>query len=243
MATTGERDKARTGTVSRPRSEETARKRLAARRERQGPRRSQDAESVDEALEIERETGRREGARTKSERPVVRYGPKGAPRVDAPPTSPAASSSSGSSSSLSSSSSSSPGGGLGAPLVFDVLIITADEIVNQHRPPAPSRLLVAFAIFGLLGLAKGTAARPAKVFAWGIVVATFYAAAPGDKPAGLNALQGLGAFLAGGNANGSASGGGPGTGSSANATYTPPGGPNMGQTQQHLRDPLSSGAQ
>jgi hypothetical protein len=76
-------------------------------------------------------------------------------------------------------------------------VITADEIVLQHRAPIPSRLLVAFGVFGALSLATGQARRPALVFAWGIVVATLYSAAPGTKPPALSALGALGDFLGG----------------------------------------------
>jgi hypothetical protein len=202
--TVGERDRARGAeTVSRPRSEPSAsqRRRAAARTERKqkGPRRSEDAETIDEALEIERETGQREGAAARTVRPIVRYGPDGADRVDKPPADRESSARGPSSASSSSSSARSAGsfGGIGAPLAADVLIITADEIVNQHRAPIPSRLLVAFGVFGVLSLASGQARRPALVFAWGIVTATFYSAAPGKKPAALNAVAALGDFLGG----------------------------------------------
>ena len=197
MATVGERDRARGSEVSRPRTEERARRRLEARRERPGPRRSQDAETVDEALEIERDTGRREGAASRARRPIVRYGPRGAVPVDAPPE--AAPAGVGASSSRRSFPTSSAGDvpGLSAPLIFETVLIAADELVNQHRAPIPSRLLIAWAFFSVLGLARGAAARPATALGWGIVVSTFYATVPGKKPAGLTALQTVGDFVAG----------------------------------------------
>jgi hypothetical protein len=58
----------------------------AARQPRSGPRRIQDAQTVDDALEIERDTGRAEGVKSNQKRPITRYGPAGKPRADAPPT-------------------------------------------------------------------------------------------------------------------------------------------------------------
>lgn len=188
MATVGERDRARGAEVARPRSEGRARQRYAdregrkaGRRERGEPARIEEATSIEEALEAEREAGRREGATAAPVR-----GP--APARPATPIGPSPARQRSASASIP---------GVTAPMVVDVLIITADEIIEQHRAPLPSRLLVAFAVFGVLGLAKGEAARPAKVFAWGIVVATFYSAAPGQKPAALNAIAALGDFLGG----------------------------------------------
>lgn len=143
---------------------------------------------MDEVLEAEREAGRREAKTTPA--PTKATPPAPATRTPAPVKAPAtvAASARGSATSVP---------GVTAPMIFDVLIITADEIMTEHRAPIPSRLLVAFGLFGLLGMAKGEAARPAKVFAWGIVIATFYAAAPGGKPAALTALDALGNFLGG----------------------------------------------
>lgn len=155
---------------------------------------------MEEALEAERAAGRAEGSRRRTsdaelerlpvtggaESPAAgRDGPLTGPRPATTTPKPAGS---GSSPSVP---------GVTAPMIADVVIITIDEITQQHRLPIPSRLLVAFAVFGVLGLAKGQAARPAKVFAWGIVVATFYSSAPGGKPSALNALAVLGDFLGG----------------------------------------------
>lgn len=195
MATTRERDENRTGTAARPRSEDQARRRLQARRERPGPRRSQDAESVGEALEIERETGRREGAASRATRPVVRYG-DGA-RPDAPPAPAPASSGPLGLSGMPS---------VGAPLALETLIIATDSFVNEHRFPIPSRLLAAWGLFTVLGFARGNAARPATALAWGLVIASFYSTvAPGT-----NALAVVGDFIGGkyADATTSATGGG-----------------------------------
>lgn len=111
------------------------------------------------------------------------------------------------------SSSSPVAPGVTLPMVLDVAIITADELTNQHRLPLPSRLLAAFVLFGFLGALKGEAARPAKVFAWAIVIATFYGNSPGQKPAALSALESLGGFLGGqyGTSNASPGGNPPAT--------------------------------
>lgn len=156
---------------------------------------------MEEALEAERAAGRAEGARRRrpsdselerlpvtggAESPAAgRDGPSVGPRPATATVAPAGAS----------SSPSVPG--VTAPMIADVVIITIDELTQQHRLPIPSRLLVTFAVFGVLGLAKGQAARPAKVFAWGIVVATFYSAAPGGKPPALSAVAALGDFLGG----------------------------------------------
>lgn len=196
MATVGERDRARGSEVSRPRTRDQAkvyREREERKQQRKAsgkPPRSEDATSIEEALEAEREAGRREGASSRQ------AGPKSPPAAKRT-TRPA--SVKGPSPARARVASSPPlsNPGVTAPMVADILIITADELIEQHRAPIPSRLLVAFMVFGALGLAKGQAARPAKVFAWGIVVATFYSAAPGGKPPALNALAALGDFLGG----------------------------------------------
>lgn len=180
--TVGERDRARSSEVSRPRSEERLAGRYRAREERKAARaeagerpRIEEATSIDEALEAEREAGRAEG---RSEHPAA--------------PAPAASSSAGPSSSFTI-----PTGGslqIGAPLAVETLIITADELANLHRFPLPSRLLVAWALFTALGMARPGPARQAAVtVAWGLVIATFYSSvAPGQ-----NALTTLGAFVGG----------------------------------------------
>lgn len=190
MATVGARDRARGSEVSRPGGRDLEKvyrereQRKQTRKQAGKPARIEDATTMDEALEAEREAGRAEGTRAAA--PATPKGPSPATRSPRPAT---AFSRSGP------SSSSAPG--VTAPMVADVFIITADELALQHRLPIPSRLLVAFMVFGVLGLAKGQAARPAKVFAWGIVVATFYAAVPGGKPPALNALAALGDFMGG----------------------------------------------
>jgi hypothetical protein len=73
-----------------------------------------------------------------------------------------------------------PSGSLGvgnmlAPLLVETVIISADEFISYHRWPVPSRFLAAFAVFGTLSLASGSASRPAAVTAWGLVLATTYA--------------------------------------------------------------------
>jgi hypothetical protein len=154
--------------VYRARQERTAQRRAEGR----APR-SEDATTIDEALEAEREAGRREGA-TKTTAPATRT-PRAFNVTAVANTGPAPS--------------------VTAPMIVDVMIISADELANEHRLPVPSRLLYAFLIFGGLSLAKNTsAAKAAAVFGWGIVVATFYA---GANPAGPRALVAAGKFLSG----------------------------------------------
>lgn len=87
---------------------------------------------------------------------------------------------------------------VGAPLAVETIIISTDELVNEHRLPIPSRLLVAFAFYGLLGLASGNAAPAASALGWGVVVATFYAKSGArNKPAALTALDAIGKFFGG----------------------------------------------
>jgi hypothetical protein len=95
-----------------------------------------------------------------------------------------------------------PGGfsSIAAPFAVELVLISVDEIANYHRPPLPSRLLAAFAVFGILGLAQGDAAPAANVFAWGLVLATLYAGT-GPKgsgtPAAIRSLQTVGDFIGG----------------------------------------------
>ena len=235
---TGAKDRARgSEVVSRPRSDPSPRQRKAqaARRQRNAtqPKRSQDAESVDEALEIERDTGRREGARGAAKRPITRYGPKGKPDADAAP---------GERQGFSPSDI--PAGTLPsitAPFLFETALIAVDEFTNQKRFPIPSRLLVAWGFFGLLGLARGPASRTATVFAWGLVVATFYATVPGqNKPAGLNTVNTVGDFIGGKYATPGSLTAGPATGATppteagsggAGSTYQQAGGLTVGNAQ------------
>lgn len=191
MSTVGERDRQRGSEVrSRPRDEPSASQRArqnarTARRDAGRPRRSEDAETVDEALEIEREAGQREGARSRSQRPIVTTGDFGAAAPDPQRYEPGGALASGTVS-------------IGAPMLFETVLIAVDEITNQHRFPLPSRLLIAWGAFGVLGMAKGNAARAASALAWGLVVATFYSAvAPSRPPAGLAALQTVGDFISG----------------------------------------------
>lgn len=177
--------------------------RVAARAKAGGTRRSEDATSIAEALDIEREQGRREGRRMPPVKaPVVRYGkftrqsyggttPDPAPRsgpvqVQAPTLGPVP--------------------GVTVPMLVDLAIISGDSIVHDKRPPAPSRLLVVFTLFGLLGLAGRAGgpggARLASGVGWAIVLATFYnTARPGEAPLGVSAFTSLGNFLSGKYAN------------------------------------------
>lgn len=89
---------------------------------------------------------------------------------------------------------------IAAPMLVELVLISADEFVANRRPPLPSRLLVVFGIFGVLGLAsEGPAANAAAAFGWGLVIATFYStASPGAKGSGsLQALQTIGNFMSG----------------------------------------------
>ena len=93
------------------------------------------------------------------------------------------------------------GGGhlaVGAPLLVETALISINSFNVDRRPPLPSQLLVAFAFFGLLGLASGDAAAPAAALGWGIVLATFYSksGAKGTPPA-IGALNTIGNFFGG----------------------------------------------
>jgi hypothetical protein len=87
---------------------------------------------------------------------------------------------------------------IAAPFAIELVLISVDEIRNHHRPPIPSRLLAAFAVFGLLGAASGDAAPAANALGWGLVVATLLSSGVrGKQPAGIAALSSLGAFMGG----------------------------------------------
>lgn len=91
-----------------------------------------------------------------------------------------------------------PAGSLGlgsmlAPLLVETVIITADEFISYHRWPVPSRFLAAFAVFGALSLASGSASRAASVTAWGLVLATTYAFVSSSP----NIFSGIGNFFGG----------------------------------------------
>ncbi len=93
------------------------------------------------------------------------------------------------------------GGGhlaIGAPLLVETALISINSFNVDRRPPLPSQLLVAFAFFGLLGLASGDAAAPAAALGWGVVVATFYSksGAKGTPPA-IGAMNTIGNFFGG----------------------------------------------
>lgn len=74
------------------------------------------------------------------------------------------------------------------PWLAEVVIISWKDVAGSNKfgvgkapataagahPPAPSELLATFIIFGSLSLAQGTQwQRPATLFAWGLVLATF----------------------------------------------------------------------
>jgi len=87
---------------------------------------------------------------------------------------------------------------IGAPLAVETILISVNAITEDHHPPYPSQLLVAFAFFGLLGLASGDAAGPAAALGWGVVVATFYAGSgKNGKPPAIGVLNTLGNFFGG----------------------------------------------
>ena len=87
---------------------------------------------------------------------------------------------------------------IAAPMLVELIIISSDDFFNQHRAPLPSRLLAVFGIFGVLGLAKGNAARPAQAFAWALVLSSLYASAgPKGQGGALGALAKLGDFMSG----------------------------------------------
>lgn len=200
MATVGERDRARGNTVSTPRND--VERRYRERETRKGERKAagkrdriEDTTTIDEALEAERDAGRAEGARSRTQRPVVRYGD--GPRVDAPrPPKPARDV-------TGTLAKAAPAAGSGvpavtAPMLVELLLITVDEFTNERRFPLPSRLLVAFAFFGVLGMAKGAAAQPAAALGWGIVASTFYAkSGPAGQPPAIGALAAVGDFFGG----------------------------------------------
>lgn len=123
-----------------------------------------------------------------------------------------------------------PAPAISAPLVIELGIITSDELVNNHRLPLPSRLLVAFGIFGGLSLFRGNAARPANVFAWALVLATFYSSArgSGNAPPALAALDALGNFMSGNY-------------STKGSTTTPPTAVGSGQTETTAGASLRNG--
>lgn len=85
---------------------------------------------------------------------------------------------------------------IGAPLAVETILISVNSFTNDHRPPLPSQLLVAWAFFGLLGLASGDAAGPAAALGWGVVLATFYSGSSKSPPA-IGVLNTLGKFFGG----------------------------------------------
>jgi hypothetical protein len=87
---------------------------------------------------------------------------------------------------------------IGAPLAVETVLISVNSFAHDQRPPLPSQLLVAFAFFGLLGLASGDAAGPAAALGWGVVAATFYAGSGAKgKPPAIGAIQTVGDFFGG----------------------------------------------
>lgn len=216
MATVGERDRARGSETREDPSIARLQAKAAKRRERTQERAShgkppalEDEESMADIIDRENaaayEAGRKAGGASSS--------------LPQPPAPARARSSSSSSSSSSGGALRGPAvPGVTLPMVIDIAIITADEVVNQHRLPIPSRLLAAFLLFGTLGAIKGEGARPAKAFAWAIVIATFYGNSPGKKPAALSALEALGGFLGGKYGTNNASAAGPSSSSSGATT-------------------------
>lgn len=61
------------------------------------------------------------------------------------------------------------------PWIVEGVIISWRDFKTKKRPPYPSEFLATFVIFGLLSVASAseTASKPATVFGWGIVLATF----------------------------------------------------------------------
>ena len=93
---------------------------------------------------------------------------------------------------------------IGAPLAIETILISVNSFTGlnnpgaQRRPPLPSQLLVAWAFFGLLGMASGNAAGPAAALGWGVVVATFYSGSgKGGKPPAIGVLNTVGGFFGG----------------------------------------------
>lgn len=87
---------------------------------------------------------------------------------------------------------------IAAPFAVELVLITVDEIRNHHRPPVPSRMLVAFALFGVLGMASGDAAPAANALGWGLVVATLLSSGGKSGQGGaIGALNTLGDFIGG----------------------------------------------
>ena len=188
MASVGARDRAEPR-VERDPAEARLRQRYYARRDRKTARanaggrpRIEEAETIDEALDIAREEGRAEGA--------AQRGPAApTPPPSASPSSPRGIPVPQSGGSLS----------VSAPFAVEVILISIDEIANQRRAPLPSRLLVAGLAFGILAIPKGEARRPAALFAWSLVIATFYAGTSKSTgaPAALGPVKWLGDFVSG----------------------------------------------
>lgn len=77
----------------------------------------------------------------------------------------------------------------------EIGLITVRDIKKSRTVaglPYPSDYAATFLVFGLLGLAKGEAAKPAALAAWAVVIATAM-----NFPGG---LQGIGQFFGGGDA-------------------------------------------
>jgi hypothetical protein len=199
MVTAAEQRRRDTPTVERDPSETKLRRRYGERQVRKSqraaqgkPRRLEDAETIDEALDIEYERGRTEGAAAVPAPALKSSAPAPAstsrPLRDRIPSVP-----------VPTNPQTKPGS-IGAPFLVEVVFITADEIATNHRAPLPSRLLATSAVFGMLGLLRGNAQRLGVAFAWSLVLATFYAgtgASGKGQSAPLSALQWLGDFMSG----------------------------------------------
>ncbi len=87
---------------------------------------------------------------------------------------------------------------IAVPMLVELILVSADDLLTNHHPPLPSRLLSVFAIFGILGLARGNAAKPATAFAWALVVASLYAqTSPNGTSGAIGALTQVGNFVSG----------------------------------------------
>lgn len=201
MVTVAEQRNTSTPQVEQDRRVDQMRKRYRAKgarntqRQAEGkPRKIEDAETVDEALDIEFERGKAEGAAEAAKRNVSKVAapttkaaaPVARPLRERVPSVP-----------IPSNPQTSPGS-IGAPFLVNLVFISADEIALKHRAPLPSRILPTMVVFGTLGLLRGDARKVGVVFAWSLVLATFYAGVgPGATAPPVKALQWIGDFMSG----------------------------------------------